>query len=148
MMGSPAPLLMTFASYLLFVLKVGPKYMEYRKPMNLSLFIRSYNVFQVIACCYFVNWSVKRGIDFSVTWKCLENKSDPALVHNLNVHSWWFICLRLVELSETVVFVLRKKQNQVSPLHIYHHISTVVLLWTFLKYNNSKFARYKNPRGH
>lgn len=46
--------------------------------------------------------------------------------------------LRLIELIETVIFVLRKKQNQVSPLHIYHHISTVVLLWSFLKYSSSE----------
>lgn len=138
-MGSPAPLMLTFASYLLFVLKVGPKYMKDRKPMNLSLFIRCYNVFQVVACCYFVNWSVVRGIDFSATWKCLQNQNDPDARIDLNVKSWLFLWLRLAEFSETVVFVLRKKQNQVSALHVYHHMSTVALLWTFLKYSPCEY---------
>lgn len=139
MMGSPAPLMLTFASYLLFVLKVGPKYMKDRKPMNLNLYIRCYNVFQVVACCYFVNWALNRGIDFSATWKCLQNQNDPDARFDLNVKSWLFLWLRLAEFSETVVFVLRKKQNQVSPLHVYHHISTVVLLWTFLKYSPCEY---------
>ncbi|XP_070505842.1 very long chain fatty acid elongase F-like, partial [Chironomus tepperi] len=46
-----------------------------------------------------------------------------------------FIILRLSELLETVFFVLRKKFKQVSMLHVYHHISTVVLLWIFLLYS-------------
>jgi hypothetical protein len=50
-----------------------------------------------------------------------------------------FIMLRIIEFIETVMFVLRKKQNQVSPLHVYHHISTVCLLWVFFNYHPSKF---------
>lgn len=137
-MGSPAPLLLTFASYLLFVLSVGPRYMKDRKPMKLSFFIRSYNVFQVCACIYFINWGRKRGINFSSTWQCLENRKDAGERLELDQISWLFMQLRLIELVETVIFVLRKKQNQVSSLHIYHHLSTVVLLWSFLKYSSSE----------
>lgn len=57
------------------------------------------------------------------------------------IHSfWWYgIMLRLVEFVETVFFVLRKKQNQVTFLHIYHHISTILIFWVFLKYSGSEF---------
>jgi elongation of very long chain fatty acids protein 7 len=34
--------------------------------------------------------------------------------------------------------VLRKKQNQVSFLHVYHHIAVVALLWMFLKHSGGK----------
>jgi GNS1/SUR4 family len=138
LMGSPAPLLLTFATYLLFVLSVGPRYMKDRKPMNLNFFTRGYNIFQVFACMYFINWAYNRGIDFSSTWKCLENRKDADERFDLDQSSWLFMMLRLIELIETVIFVLRKKQNQVSSLHIYHHLSTVVLLWSFLKYSPSE----------
>lgn len=47
---------------------------------------------------------------------------------------WWMYMLKIVELSETVFFVLRKKQNQVSSLHVYHHVSMVLLAWIGVKY--------------
>lgn len=47
---------------------------------------------------------------------------------------WWMYMLKIVELVETVFFVLRKKQNQVSALHVYHHVSMVLLAWIGVKY--------------
>ncbi|CAM6031263.1 unnamed protein product, partial [Sphagnum compactum] len=34
---------------------------------------------------------------------------------------WLYYMCKVIELLDTVFFVLRKKQNQVSFLHIYHH---------------------------
>lgn len=42
--------------------------------------------------------------------------------------------LKLIDLVETVVFVLRKKQEQISFLHVYHHVSTILLMWFMTKY--------------
>lgn len=140
LMGTPAPLLLTFTAYLLFVLNVGPRYMKNRKPFNLSGLIRAYNVFQVIACTYFVEWSIERGTTYKSTWRCSQNRLDPVSSFELNTTTWYFMILRLIEFVETIIFVLRKKQSQVSTLHIYHHISTVVLLWFSLKYSQSKLS--------
>jgi hypothetical protein len=52
----------------------------------------------------------------------------------LNVIQWNFIVLRLIEYIETIFFCLRKKFDQVSVLHVYHHISTAVILIVFLKH--------------
>ena len=42
--------------------------------------------------------------------------------------------MKVVDLIETVIFVLRKKQNQVSYLHVYHHASTVIVTYITVKY--------------
>lgn len=34
---------------------------------------------------------------------------------------WVYYMCKLIELLDTVFFVLRKKQNQISFLHVYHH---------------------------
>lgn len=47
---------------------------------------------------------------------------------------WWLIFLKLFDYVETIIFVLRKKQNQVSGLHVYHHVSNMIFLWYYLKY--------------
>lgn len=47
---------------------------------------------------------------------------------------WWIFILKIIELSDTVIFILRKKYNQVSFLHVYHHSMTVVMVWITCKY--------------
>lgn len=133
-MGSPFPFLAVFAFYLWFVLKAGPNFMKNRQPFNLSTTIKAYNIFQIVACFWFVTNFHHLGFSFRFTWKCV-NKLKPGYEEETHRQMWWFVMLRTVELIETVFFVLRKKQNQVSALHVYHHISTVVLLWLYLKYS-------------
>jgi energy-converting hydrogenase Eha subunit C len=46
-----------------------------------------------------------------------------------------YACLiKRIELVETLFYALRKKSNQVSFLHVYHHISTLWLAWASCKY--------------
>lgn len=142
-MGSATPLLITCGIYLSFVLKIGPRYMSDRKPFNLDNFVRCYNIFQIIACTYFVNWAYERGFNLSSIWSCVpSDRTDDEELLDLWRCNWKFMTLRLIEFTETVVFVLRKKQNQVSTLHIYHHISTVLILWTFLKFGKNEMGIY------
>lgn len=138
LMASPAPLLLIISSYLLFVLKVGPKYMQNRKPLNLTNFTRFYNVYQLLICSSFIHHGYLNGFSMNQMWKCVQNESDLDNWLQYKNGQWWFLMLRLSELLETFVFVLRKKQKQVSILHVYHHISTAVIVWTYVKYNPCK----------
>nr|XP_012154372.1 PREDICTED: elongation of very long chain fatty acids protein 7-like [Megachile rotundata] len=47
---------------------------------------------------------------------------------------WWYFVGKIIELLDTVFFVLRKKQNQVTFLHVYHHTMTSVFSWCYLKF--------------
>ena len=79
------------------------------------------------------------GFTFKKTWQCVvEGPTIPKGV----MWSMLGIVIRTAELLETVFFVLRKKQNQVSHLHVYHHVSTILLLWAFYKYNASKYSSW------
>lgn len=42
--------------------------------------------------------------------------------------------LKLIDLSETMVFVMRKKDRQISFLHLYHHVTTLYITWISVKY--------------
>lgn len=133
LMGSPVTIITIILAYLWFVFKAGPNFMKNRQPYNLTTIIRLYNIFQVAACIYFVATFHSFGFTFKYTWQCSIGKV-PFLDHMLS-HASYYLMLRIVEFVETVFFVLRKKHNQVSGLHVYHHISTVVVFWTFIKYN-------------
>jgi hypothetical protein len=137
LMSSPLPMLTIFGIYLVLVLKVGPEFMKTREPMNLTNFTRIYDISQVFICTLIMKFSFDLGFKFNTTWQCLENIAEKESLIEYKSGQWWFLMLRLAELIETVVFVLRKKQNQVSTLHIYHHISTATVVWIFIKYCTS-----------
>ncbi|XP_050098185.1 elongation of very long chain fatty acids protein 1-like [Anopheles aquasalis] len=135
LMASPVPSSIVIAIYLYFVYKYGPRYMENRKPFNLRWIIAAYNIFQVCACTFLVLNYIKVGFKFSFIGRCSHKRSVTEYEHGIDAvyYGWLAMCLRLVELIETVFFVLRKKQNQVSTLHVYHHISTFLIVWWTLK---------------
>lgn len=45
----------------------------------------------------------------------------------------YFIC-KLIELLDTVFFVFRKKQRQISFLHVYHHAMMPICAWIGVRY--------------
>lgn len=47
---------------------------------------------------------------------------------------WWFYFSKLLEFMDTFFFVLRKKNNQISFLHVYHHATMFPLWWIGVKW--------------
>lgn len=46
-MSSPIPVLSLLAAYLYFVLRLGPRYMETKRPFRIRYIMMAYNLFQV-----------------------------------------------------------------------------------------------------
>lgn len=69
-------------------------------------------------------------------WQCHPvdySKGQPKAMALLNLTYATFM-LKIIELIETVFFVMRKKYNQISKLHVYHHASTVTMGYIMVKY--------------
>ena len=47
---------------------------------------------------------------------------------------WLFYFTKILEFLDTLFFILRKKNNQVSVLHIYHHSTMAALWWIGVKW--------------
>lgn len=47
---------------------------------------------------------------------------------------WWFYFSKFLEFFDTFFFVLRKKTEHVSFLHLYHHTSMPLLWWIAIKF--------------
>lgn len=139
--GSPLPLATILGTYLYFCLYAGPRYMKNRKPFELKSLLIIYNAIQVVLSCILVYEGTESGwrkhysytcqpVDYSddplamrVSLIIFRNKDKVNLLYKLQMLSavWLYYICKLVELLDTVFFVLRKKQNQVSFLHLYHH---------------------------
>ncbi|XP_034945966.1 elongation of very long chain fatty acids protein AAEL008004 [Chelonus insularis] len=137
LMSSPGPVLTILAGYLLFVLKVGPKLMESRPPFQLKTVLILYNGFQVL----FSIWLVSLVSNVNFFNSILPNNScrdynkptSKEFQYMISAGGWWYFFAKIIELLDTVFFVLRKKQNQVTFLHVYHHTITALFSWCYLK---------------
>ncbi|KAK3911077.1 Elongation of very long chain fatty acids protein 1 [Frankliniella fusca] len=134
-MGSPIyPLAITII-YLFFVLVAGPRYMKNRPAYSLNTFTFYYNIFQVIAC-FVIAWGVvTSGWTTTDNWRCWPvDYSDSPLGMKMLTFAWLTTWIKLIEYVETIVFVLRKKDRQISFLHLYHHVSTLWVSWGVTKF--------------
>lgn len=119
--------------------------MKSREAYQMKTFIAFYNIFQVIACVIAIREFILAGFKIETILKCEKpnfQTESPRMLRCRNL----MLGLKAIELLETVIFVLRKKQNQVSGLHVYHHISTFFLGWYFMKYVSGKnfISKIKN----
>ncbi|XP_025269074.1 elongation of very long chain fatty acids protein AAEL008004-like [Camponotus floridanus] len=135
MMSSPFPLMFIIFGYLYFVLYGGPRYMKNRPPYKLKTFILLYNLIQILVNLWFVKEHIAFGWFSKYNIICLQLPTpDSSNTYRMLNTVWWLLLLKIFDFVETCIFVLRKKQNQVSNLHVHHHISNLIFCWIFLKY--------------
>ncbi|XP_014250698.1 elongation of very long chain fatty acids protein AAEL008004-like [Cimex lectularius] len=136
LLTSPIPGLSIMAAYLIFVNYLGPWYMADRKPFNLHKTLVIYNALQVCVSVFLVYealdaiWLTKYSyfrcepVDWSVT---------PETMRIARGFYIYFLA-KISELLDTVFFVLRKKQKQITFLHLYHHTTMPMITWGAVKY--------------
>ncbi|XP_025158805.1 elongation of very long chain fatty acids protein 7 [Harpegnathos saltator] len=127
------PLLAIFYVYSIYVLL--PKFMEKREPYKLTRILQIYNVLQIIFNMYLFYMALALGWlrEYSFNCEPVDFSYAPRALQISRV-VWYYFMLKVVDLLDTFFFVLRKKQSQVSFLHIYHHCGMVILTWGATKY--------------
>ncbi|KAG9508565.1 Elongation of very long chain fatty acids protein, partial [Fragariocoptes setiger] len=151
--GGPWPVIVACLLYLYFVKVLGPQLMHDRKPFDLKNPIRLYNLFMVavnvygvIQGCRLLNY----GLDI---WGCRPinaNATDPKSLAIIRL-GYVFFTSRLIEFFDTICFTLRKKHNQVSAFHVFHHFSVPIAVWFFIKFapgGNSAIFPFLNSMIH
>ncbi|KAI4460642.1 fatty acid acyl transferase-related [Holotrichia oblita] len=123
------------AIYLYLVLKVGPKLMEKREPFQMKTLLIFYNFIQVVVSLYIVFEGAQCGwfTDFNFRCEPVDFSYSPrALRIARGCHTYYIA--KLSELLDTVFFVMRKKNSQISFLHLYHHSVMPMISWGATKY--------------
>ncbi|KAL1464750.1 hypothetical protein WDU94_004368 [Cyamophila willieti] len=69
------------------------------------------------------------------SFKCqpLDRGNHPRTIRMAGV-CWWYFISKFSEFSDTFFFVMRKKQNQVSTLHVIHHGVMPMSVWFGVKF--------------
>lgn len=137
MSGGPWKLIYATLIYLYLIKLLLPKLMRNSKPLELNWCIRFYNLLMVLSNIY-AFYHGARILNFGT--KCFGceviNHKDYSLDAMELLHfGWLFFLSRIVEWLDTIFFVLRKKERQVTKLHVFHHSFVPILCWTYLKFH-------------
>lgn len=134
LMDGYLPTLAITATYLLTVWLL-PKFMENREAIKLKYTLVVYNFLCVLLnlhiCTEVFICATMSGYSYSCqpvsyTYDKYEYRMAKAL--------WWFYFSKCVEMLDTIFFILRKKNNQVSFLHVYHHASMFPIWYIGVKW--------------
>lgn len=131
----PAPGLTIIIAYLYFCLSWGPRYMQHRKPYQLKNTLIIYNLLQVIVSTYLFYEGLDAAWLTKYSWKCEPvDWSDSPHAMRVARGVYTYFLAKMTELLDTVFFVLRKKDRQITFLHMYHHTVMPMISWGVTKY--------------
>ncbi|XP_058969045.2 very long chain fatty acid elongase 4 [Pocillopora verrucosa] len=136
LVATPWPTIALVAMYL-FIVKVGPKVMENRKAYELREILVVYNFALVLLSGWMMYEFIAAVMDipnFNLLCDAVPYVRDDARQNRLARVCYVYWMSKFVEYFDTFFFILRKKNNQVSFLHVYHHASMCVLWWMVCKW--------------
>ncbi|XP_015430273.1 PREDICTED: elongation of very long chain fatty acids protein 7-like [Dufourea novaeangliae] len=135
LIGSPWATVGILVFYLYFVHELGPNLMAKRKPFDLKRVMQLYNVIQIVLCSYLVYQAIILAWldEYNIYCEPVDYSWTPHAIRIARV-VWLYFIVKLLDLLDTVFFVLRKKQNQVSFLHVYHHAGMSFGTWAATKF--------------
>ncbi|CAI2732871.1 unnamed protein product [Schistosoma spindalis] len=136
LMKDPTPVFVTVLLYLIFVLWLGPKIMKkHQIPFNLRPLMIVYNVSLVLLSSWLVYEFAVSGwfTGYSLGCQSIDHSRKP-IAMRMATTCWFFFISKIIELFDTVLFILRKKFELVSFLHVFHHAMMPISWWYGVKY--------------
>ncbi|XP_028967392.1 elongation of very long chain fatty acids protein AAEL008004-like [Galendromus occidentalis] len=136
LVGNPLGIILLLVVYVLLVTKIGPRWMEHRKPFNIRNWIAVTNAIQVFFNAYFSYQFMKHtyiygGYNIWCQGVSLVVNEQGERLASL---CWYYLMVRIGDFLDTVFFVLRKKFSHISFLHVVHHVLVVFNGWYGLTY--------------
>ncbi|XP_049764849.1 elongation of very long chain fatty acids protein 4-like isoform X1 [Schistocerca cancellata] len=134
LVDSPIPTIIYTALYLLIVW-IGPRLMRNRKPFNLRWALVPYNLAMAALNFYIAFELLLASIKLRYNYFCqpITRLRSPEELRIANA-VWWYYISKLLEFCDTFFFILRKKDNQLTFLHVYHHSTMFSLWWIGIKW--------------
>uniref|UniRef100_A0A1I8P5H7 Elongation of very long chain fatty acids protein n=1 Tax=Stomoxys calcitrans TaxID=35570 RepID=A0A1I8P5H7_STOCA len=146
-LSSPWCLIIGVTLYLLVVKRWGPRFMANRKPYNVEGIMMAFNVMQIILNLYIFVASLRHTYwrsDFSLTCEAYNPDDMRPETLNFSTPALWYLISKYFDFLDTIFFILRKKFNQISFLHVFHHTSVAILVHI---YTANYFASHLTSTG-
>lgn len=144
LMSTPYPTLIISILYLISI-KCTMTYMNDVKPFKVDKIIVYYNCFLVLLNGWiFVKgglhgWFGKYNV-FCQPFDASETSDNLAMVFT----SWIFFISKFIEFADTIFFILRKRNDLVTKLHVIHHSILPISCWFTVKYVPGELTSIKS----
>ncbi|CAH0407825.1 unnamed protein product [Chilo suppressalis] len=136
LMSSPLPTLIICLSYVYLVKVLGPRFMQNRKPYELKNVLIVYNLLQVLFSAWlFYEIGASGWFTGRYSYQCqpVDHSKHPQTIRMVHA-CWWYYFSKFTEFFDTIFFVLRKKFDHVSTLHVIHHGVMPMSVWFGVKF--------------
>jgi len=138
----------------LAVVFLGPRFMKNRQAFSLTGFLVFYNLALVALSAYMFIEIYLSAYYAGYNFVCMHfNEESIKNPNELRVAKvmWWYFFSKAIELLDTVLMVLRKKNSQITFLHCFHHASMLNMWWWVVMWipgGNSYFGSSLNCLVH
>ncbi|XP_043246311.1 elongation of very long chain fatty acids protein-like [Amphibalanus amphitrite] len=135
LMSSPFPTLAICLTYVWTVAWFGPRWMKDRQPYNVQKLLIVYNFVQVLFSIYLFYRLLVSGwlLEYSYLCQPVDYSNDPKALYMVT-SCWLYYFSKFCEFPDTFFFILRKKFNHVSVLHVVHHGIMPFSVWWGAKF--------------
>ncbi|XP_005189659.2 elongation of very long chain fatty acids protein AAEL008004 [Musca domestica] len=137
----------TILLYNFSILKVGPRFMKNRKPYKVEVYMKIYNIVQILINAMvfyeFLRYAVFAP-DYSLKCEAYDPNDRRERTMKLVRPVVLYYISKNLDILDTVFFLLRKKYNQISFLHLYHH--SIMIFGTYM-YLSQMFASHVTSTG-
>nr|UTI67607.1 elongation-very long chain-fatty acids-protein-4 [Kerria lacca] len=132
---SPFLMIAILFCYVYFVTNVGPRMMKKKRAFNLKSVMIVYNIFQIFINSFLFVEALRWGWGGRFNWLCepVDWTVTPLNLYICRLCHLYFI-IKLTDLLDTIFMVLRKRDDHISFLHVYHHAGMCALAWGGVKY--------------
>ncbi|XP_028412922.1 elongation of very long chain fatty acids protein 4-like isoform X2 [Dendronephthya gigantea] len=118
------------------VVILGPRIMKNQQAFQLRVTMILYNFLAIVSSGYmFIKLLVSTvQANYSFICQAVDYSIDKPIEIEIARIIWLHYLSKYFEMLDTVIFILRKKERQISFLHVYHHSSVLILWWIAAKW--------------
>lgn len=134
--GGPWKTIAIVLGYLAIVRIIGPRLMKNREPFDVRIAMIVHNGYLAIGngLGFLLGLYITKG---GITaFACEPIRTDQMTTYDyIKIYGGWlYFFSKFVDFLDTFFFVMRKKSNQVSPLHVFHHGFMPIACYIGLKF--------------
>ncbi|XP_072008693.1 very long chain fatty acid elongase 2 [Engystomops pustulosus] len=126
----------TLSLTLLYLISIwlGTKYMKNRPAFSLRGHLIVYNLAVTLLSLYMLIELILSTWEGAYNLQCQNLDSAGEADVRVAKVLWWYYFSKAIEFMDTIFFVLRKKNSQITFLHVYHHATMFNIWWCVMNW--------------
>ena len=144
-MKDPTPSVLIIILYMI-VCYIAPRVLK-GKSFAITIYVRTYNLAMVMYSLY-IPYELYKNTLGDYYWPCepLDRSLRPSSMA-IAAAMWHYYFSKIIELLDSIFFIMRGKYNQLTILHVYHHSTMIMMGWIMANFapgGNSVFGAALN----